>query len=67
MIHYEDMCVSCPKEMGCLGDACPNMHVPVFICDKCEEQVDKLYELDGEILCLDCLLETVGAKEVKWA
>lgn len=64
MIHYEDMCVSCPKEMGCLGHSCPYMEVPVLECDKCRCEVEELYELDGEQLCLGCLLEAVGAKEV---
>ena len=49
MIKYEDECVGCPKEMGCLGNACPNRNVPHLYCDKCGD--------DCEELCEDCLKE----------
>jgi hypothetical protein len=26
-------------------------------CDKCNDDVDELYDVDGEELCKDCLLE----------
>ncbi len=64
MILRTDECVSCPKEIGCLGDSCPNRNVPVLICDRCGEQVDRLRELDGEQLCVECTLEADGSKEV---
>ena len=28
MIKYEDECVGCPPERGCLGSVCPNRNVP---------------------------------------
>lgn len=43
--------------MGCLGSACPYMHVTVLTCDKCGEEVDDLYWYHGEQLCDDCLLK----------
>ena len=38
MIIFEDECVNCPPEMGCLGKGCPNKRVPHYICDKCDEE-----------------------------
>ena len=65
MIIHEDQCCGCPKEMGCLGDSCPNRNVTIYLCDACENEVDlgyeDLYEYDGKQLCLGCLLEEVGA------
>ena len=57
MIKYEDECVGCPKEMGCLGNACPNRNVPHLYCDECEYEYDELYTCDGKELCEDCLKE----------
>lgn len=57
MIKYEDECVGCPKEMGCLGDACPNRNVPYYFCDDCGEELDpdEMYgDIEGEIFCEDC-------------
>ena len=56
MITYEDECVGCPTELGCMGSACPNRNVPHLYCDKCDEEVEKLYKYDGEEICEDCLL-----------
>lgn len=65
MIQYVDECVSCPKEMGCLGSVCPHMNVPIYICDNCGNEVEELWDLEGEQLCLECLLDTVGARKVE--
>lgn len=56
-IVFEDECVGCPPEMGCLGSVCPNKNVAHYYCDKCDEEVppDELYEVDGEDLCAECL------------
>ena len=56
MIEYENQCVGCPPEMGCLGSSCPNRRVPIMTCDKCGEQVDALYWHDGAQYCADCVL-----------
>ena len=60
-IKYEDECVGCPPEMGCLGSACPNRNVPHYYCDgeDCGEEflANELYDYDGEMLCVDCLLK----------
>ena len=55
MIRYENECVGCPPERGCLGSGCPNRNVPYYYCDKCGDDAE--YNFDGEDLCEDCLLE----------
>lgn len=62
MIVIEDECVGCPTGMGCMGSACPYQNVKHYICDKCDDEFDKLYYYEGRELCLDCiekLLEVV--------
>ena len=58
-VTFENECVGCPPERGCLGDSCPNRRVEHFFCDKCDAEVSpgELYEVDGEDLCEDCLKE----------
>ena len=56
-VVYEDECVSCHRELGCLGNSCPNKNVPHLICDKCHEDVDDLYETENGQLCAECVLE----------
>ena len=58
MIKYENKCVGCPKEMGCMGDSCPNRNVKHLYCDKCGDDVEELYNFLGEELCEECLLKT---------
>lgn len=64
MIDYEDECVGCPREMGCLGSSCPNRNVPHLYCDDCEEEVEDLYDYAGEQLCEECLLKRFDKVEV---
>lgn len=47
MITYEDECVGCHTGMGCLGSACPYRNVKYLYCDKCGDDVEKLYKYDG--------------------
>lgn len=58
-VVFEDGCVGCPSEMGCIGDSCPNKHEAHYYCDKCDAEVSagELYEVDDEDLCVDCLKE----------
>ncbi len=58
MVKYENECVCCPPEMGCLGDSCPNRNVMHLYCDKCKDDVEVLYDYDGEELCEECLLDS---------
>lgn len=59
MVKYENECCGCAvPAYPCMGDACPNRHVPHYYCDKCgEELYEEAYEVDGEDLCEDCLKE----------
>ena len=57
MIKCENECVGCPKEMGCMGDSCPNRNVKHLYCDKCGDDVEELYNFLGEELCEECLLK----------
>lgn len=55
MKRIENHCVCCG--LPCLGSSCPNRNVPVHYCDKCKEELDDIYEVDGEELCEECLKE----------
>ena len=59
MIEFINECVGCPPEIGCMGDSCPNRHVPVLVCDECKNEPDELYlyDVDGKQLCEECLKE----------
>ena len=59
MITYEDECVGCPAEMGCMGDACPNKNVRHLYCDRCNADVETLYVYYGQEFCLHCLIGQV--------
>ena len=65
MITYEDECVGCSAGLGCMGSACPNRNVPHLYCDKCKEEVDNLYEYEGEQVCVDCILESLDKVEIE--
>lgn len=57
MIKYENECVGCHSELGCLGRSCPYINVPHLFCDRCENEVEELKEYSGEQVCIDCLLK----------
>ena len=61
MTYYESQCVGCPPEIGCDGPKCPNYSVLMMECDKCHDDVDELYDLDGE-LCEKCFRAIFSAK-----
>ena len=54
--YYENECVGCPPEMGCLGSSCPNINVEHIVCDICGEET-KLYHYDGQEICAECILQ----------
>lgn len=57
-IAYENECCGCAtSSYPCLGDACRNRHVPHIYCDKCMDDVDEVWDVDGDHLCRDCLHE----------
>lgn len=57
MIKFENECVGCPAEMGCLGDNCPNLNVVHLYCDNCGNDVESLFDIGGEQVCDKCLHE----------
>ena len=61
MLKKENQCCSCG--LPCLGSTCPNQNVPVYYCDHCGEELDEVYEVDGEDLCEVCL-KKLFVKEV---
>ena len=56
-------CVDCPKEMGCMGAACPHRNVTRFYCDKCGDET-QLYYYNGQELCIDCIEKRLEKVEV---
>lgn len=61
---YEDHCRDCAVPgYPCLGSSCPNRNVPVYYCDKCGDELDEVYDVDGEELCEDCLKERFRRRE----
>ena len=53
MVKVESGCVDCG--LPCWGTSCSYYKVLVLVCDRCHDEVDELYEVDGEDLCEDCL------------
>lgn len=53
MVRTESGCVDCG--LPCLRDACPNYRVLVLECDRCHDEAEELFDVDGEDLCVDCL------------
>ena len=53
-----DMCCDCATPgYPCRGSQCPNKNVEVHYCDKCGDELDEIYDVDGEELCENCLKE----------
>ena len=55
MIKYVSGCVGCGKP--CIGSACRFHTEMVRVCDLCGDEVEDLYDDDGEQLCESCLLQ----------
>ena len=53
MIKIENHCVGC--DIPCID--CGRKAVEVYYCDKCGDELDEVYEDDGEHLCEEHLLE----------
>lgn len=65
LVKYENECCGCAvPAYPCMGSACPNRRVPHLYCDKCGEEVDKLYEYDSQQLCIDCIEASLKEVEV---
>lgn len=61
MITFENECVGCPPNMGCLGSACKNRNVPHYYCDVCGDELEPeelyVYSEYDKLLCKSCLTE----------
>lgn len=58
MIKLENHCCDCATPgYPCRGSACPLSQVEVHYCDNCGDELDDIYEVDGEELCEYCLKE----------
>ena len=59
MKRIVDECCDCAVPSYPCNDSCPLRAVERYFCDECDEEVDldELYEVDGEDLCIDCLKE----------
>lgn len=58
MIKHEDNCVQC--DLPCLGKSCPNKTSSIYICDKCNNEINRIaYKVDGNDLCEDCFKDFV--------
>lgn len=65
MVRYENRCCGCAVPgYPCLGSSCPNRNVPVYYCDKCGDELEEIYDVDGEELCEDCLKEMFRRTEL---
>ena len=52
MIKYENQCYSCGQP--CIN--CGLKHVPVLICDECGQEVERLFKVDYDHVCAECIL-----------
>ena len=52
MIKYENYCCDCSAPgYPCVGSLCPNINVPVYYCDACENETPAKYLIDNEHYC----------------
>lgn len=59
MRFYEDECVGCPPERGCLGSCCPYKNVLHWRCDGCGDEDVPLYEFEDKELCMGCIEQSL--------
>ena len=60
MIRIEDECVGCL--IPCID--CGRKRVPHYYCDICDEDIaydDGMYNVDGQMVCHDCLCKMFKA------
>lgn len=55
MLKYSNECVDCG--LPCVGAFCPLLNSPAVCCDRCENDAERFYILDGEVLCRKCFIE----------
>ncbi len=53
----ENHCCDCATPgYPCRGSSCPNRHVEVYYCDRCDEEIEdgKIHEVNGMDYCECC-------------
>lgn len=64
MMRCENRCCDCAVPgYPCQGDACSLRHVVVYYCDHCDAELEEIYDVDGEELCKECLLNKFRRNE----
>lgn len=52
MIKYENHCCDCAvPSYPCIGDDCSLVNVPIYYCDKCNDNTRAEYEIDEGHYC----------------
>lgn len=65
MRRYENDCCDCAvPAYPCLGSLCPLRSVLHIYCDVCGDQADKMYAVDDDDVCEDCLCEYLLENEI---
>jgi hypothetical protein len=64
MIRYENRCVECAEDMGCVGSVCRYVNVMTVECDECGEEREEIYSYGGQELCPDCLIAALKEEGV---
>lgn len=60
MVKIMNECCNCATPgYPCRGKACERQHVKHLICNRCGMDVEELYVIDGQEICLDCLPHVV--------
>lgn len=58
MVKYENHCCDCATgNYPCLGMLCSLRNVEVHYCDRCGDEIEEIFDVDGEELCEECLKE----------
>ena len=56
MVKRENRCCGCATPAyPCRGSACPLVNIKIYYCDKCGDELDDIYDVDGKELCEYCL------------
>lgn len=56
MVKIENHCRGCAVDTyPCRLESCTYRNVEVHYCDKCGEELEDIFEVDGEELCEYCL------------
>lgn len=64
MKKIENHCRDCATPgYPCRGSTCPLVNVEVYYCDGCGDELDEIYEVDGDDLCEGCLKERFRRSE----